>query len=376
MLGAGGVGKTTLAAAYALALAREGRRVGLLGIDPARRLQTALGLSLDDAARPVPDAGLLRAAVLAPAQCLPRWASEVVREGLDPPASRAARERLLVNAFFVALAERLATANDVFAAIRIAEWAERDPALEHLVVDTAPGLNAIEFLRRPEALSAFLEGSLVSWMRRLARAQRHGLGGAAGDALRGVAQRVLGGLARIGGSTMLLELADFLALAEDVLEKMAERLTAARRWIADPSTEILLVAAVRDDAAHTAHTAQAIAAALAAVPGARLSPRATIVNQTLDSALGLELAALAALPGGGALPRSAAAAAVVRYARAEATLQARVVAELSTLAPSLILLPAARGLQGTARRTALAALGDQLRDALDQRETPNASSRQ
>jgi anion-transporting ArsA/GET3 family ATPase len=370
LLGAGGVGKTTLAAAYALALAREGRRVGLLGIDPARRLQTALGLALDDTARPVPDAGLLRAAVLAPAECLPRWAGEL---GGDGDANRAARERLVANAFFVALAERLATANDVFAAIRIAEWVERDPALEHLVVDTAPGLHAIEFLRRPEALSAFLEGPLVSWMRRLARAQRHGLSGAAGDALRGVAQRVLGGLARVGGSTMLLELADFLALAEDLLERMAERLTAARRWIADPSTEILLVAAVRDDAAHTA---QAIAAALATVPGARLSPHATIVNHTLDPALGVELAALAALPEAAQRPRSTVAERVVRYARAEAALQARVVAELSTLAPTLILLPATRGLEGTARRKALAALGDQLRDALAQRATPTASSRQ
>lgn len=47
-VGGGGVGKTTLSAGYALALAQSGKRVGLLGIDPAKRLQSALGLSLPD----------------------------------------------------------------------------------------------------------------------------------------------------------------------------------------------------------------------------------------------------------------------------------------------------------------------------------------
>jgi anion-transporting ArsA/GET3 family ATPase len=43
-VGSGGVGKTTLAAALALAGARQGRRTLVLTIDPARRLADALGL--------------------------------------------------------------------------------------------------------------------------------------------------------------------------------------------------------------------------------------------------------------------------------------------------------------------------------------------
>src|SRR5437867_10008705 len=43
-VGAGGVGKTTTAAALGVAAARRGRRVLVLTIDPARRLAESLGI--------------------------------------------------------------------------------------------------------------------------------------------------------------------------------------------------------------------------------------------------------------------------------------------------------------------------------------------
>jgi len=42
--GAGGVGKTSTAAAIALGMAQRGLKVAVLTIDPARRLADALGL--------------------------------------------------------------------------------------------------------------------------------------------------------------------------------------------------------------------------------------------------------------------------------------------------------------------------------------------
>ena len=43
-VGPGGVGKTTVSAAIALEMARRGRRVAVVTIDPARRLADSLGL--------------------------------------------------------------------------------------------------------------------------------------------------------------------------------------------------------------------------------------------------------------------------------------------------------------------------------------------
>ena len=44
-MGAGGVGKTTLATGFAISLAKTGKKVVLMSIDPAKRLATALGLT-------------------------------------------------------------------------------------------------------------------------------------------------------------------------------------------------------------------------------------------------------------------------------------------------------------------------------------------
>jgi anion-transporting ArsA/GET3 family ATPase len=335
LLGAGGVGKTTLAAGYALALARSGRRVGLLGIDPSRRLQGALGLELPELEVLVPGVGELHAALLRPEDSMRRWAADACP---DPDL----RTRLLANKFFLALADRLAAATDLLAAARIAEWAERDPALTDLVVDTAPGLNAIEFLRKPQSLAAFLEGGLVRWLRWLARS------GTKNGLFKGAARRVIGGLDRLGGTPMLLELAEFLSLVEELLARMLDRVTKAQAWISSPSTELLLIAAVRDDAAHTAGE---LAKALGEL---NLSARATVVNRALPQELGPELERLDdASLAPDALP-------FVRYARGYSRMQQRVISEVTPLARTVAVIPAWRGLDEDTRLDALSALGERL----------------
>ncbi len=344
LLGAGGVGKTTLAAGYALALASDrARRVGLLGIDPARRLQGALGVPLSDLEASVPSAGTLHAALLQPAESLRRWVAEA-----SPDAD--ARARLLANPFFLALADRLATATDIFAAARVAEWAEQDPELTDLVVDTAPGLNAIEFLRRPSQLAAFLEGRLVGWLRWLSRAERDGpLGGV----VRGGARRVVGGLVRIGGTRLLLELAEFLSLVEGVFACMLRRVQATEAWLRDPATQILVVTSVRDDGARMSREL------VVALREVGLAPRAVVINRAVPAGFVRELRALGDAPN---LP--AEGARVIRYAVAYAEMQDRLLDGVKDSARATVVLEAVRGLDADARLSVLEELGRTLNHAL------------
>ena len=330
-LGGGGAGKTTLSAARALALARQGERVGLLSIDPAQRLQSALGTTgLADEPVRIEIAGArgeLRAAMLRPAESLRRWAAESV-------ADEAARARLLANRYFLGLADRIAASTDAIAAGRLAEWVERDPAVDELVVDTAPGLPAIEFFARPEKLMRFFDARLVRSLRRVAL-----LGGLPA---RGVARH----LAIIAGESTLLGFGEFIDLVDVAFARMRERLERARDWFRDPSTSLVVVCGVDDRAAGVAR------AMVRALGELGLSPRFAVLNRALPPALVDRAAALAGGPGS--------AGAFARYAQRHLRLQTRVRAELDDAFARVIELPETSGLS---KLEALAALGEALTSA-------------
>jgi anion-transporting ArsA/GET3 family ATPase len=242
---------------------------------------------------------------------------------------------LLRNPFFLALADRLAAATDAFAAVRLAEWAETDPGLDDLVVDTAPGLNGLEFLGKPERLLSILHGRLLRWLSAAATA---------GSTER-EARRVLRGLSRIAGGRVLLELAEFSLLMERVGAAMIGRLERAHSWLREESTELLLVCVARPGAAAGL---QLLAAELHGLGFAR-GP--AILNRALP-------ASLLGLPAGGEgeEPR-----AFRRFVRASARLQAETVRELAA-SFRVIEAPIAPGLdaKGEAHLAALEVLGANL----------------
>src|SRR5205807_3726876 len=97
--GAGGVGKTTTAAALALRAAERGRNVVVLTIDPARRLAQAMGLSeLDNNPRQVAGVhgdGRLDAMMLD----MKRTFDEIVLNHADPARAK----QILSNPFYQSL---------------------------------------------------------------------------------------------------------------------------------------------------------------------------------------------------------------------------------------------------------------------------------
>lgn len=335
LLGEGGVGKTTLAAGLALSLARSGKRVALLGVDPARRLQSALGLPLSSEVTRVPTQGTgsLHASLLAPEATLRRWATE----DLTDPGQR---DRLLGNRLFAVVADRLATTTDVIGAARVAEWLEREPSLTDLVVDTAPGRNGIELLRRPTAIVALLQGRLVKWLRGEHEPGR-------------VRARILRSLAHLGGVEILSDLGQLLATADAPFRRALARVERAELCLHDPSTRILVVTAVRDGAGAAArHTCAELAEA-------GLRPSATVVNRTLPSTLAAELETAAATS------LDPVVADLVRYTRAYLAIQSRVVDEVRRSSHVVVEAPAASGLDSEKRLDFLASIGDALASALE-----------
>jgi anion-transporting ArsA/GET3 family ATPase len=161
--GAGGVGKTTVAAALAVRAAREGRRVLVCTIDPSRRLATSLGLDrLPDRPRVL---GLAR---LAPRPGGALWAMTLdTKRTFDALVERhmpsaEARRRVLENRFYKHVSSALAGSHEYMAMEKLLELSA-DPRFDLVVLDTPPTRHALDFLEAPERLLGFLDTSVLRY---------------------------------------------------------------------------------------------------------------------------------------------------------------------------------------------------------------------
>lgn len=151
--GKGGVGKTSLAAATALALAEQGRKVLIVSTDPASNLDEVFGCPLTAEARLVPTGQGAENQGLWACNLDPMAAAAAYRErvvapyrGVLPPAVL----RNLEEQFSGACTTELAAFNEFVA------FLAEDRGFEHVVFDTAPTGHTLRLLRLPGAWSGYL----------------------------------------------------------------------------------------------------------------------------------------------------------------------------------------------------------------------------
>jgi anion-transporting ArsA/GET3 family ATPase len=157
VVGAGGVGKTTLAAALALGSARDGTNTLVMTFDPSLRLKDALGVGDEARRRDVEVAiggrGRLFASLLDARDTFDRL---VTRYAPDPRA----RERILGNRFYENLSGTLAGVLEYMAVERLFEVAA-GARYERVVLDTPPTRQALDFLGAPQRIIGFLESGAL-----------------------------------------------------------------------------------------------------------------------------------------------------------------------------------------------------------------------
>jgi len=159
--GAGGVGKTTTAAAVALRAAERGRHVVVLTIDPARRLAQAMGLAaLDNTPRPVPGVDTAKGGSLTAMMLdMKRTFDDVVLAQADPAKAKA----ILENRFYVSLSSSFAGTQEYMAMEKLGQLRSSAAAdgIDLIVVDTPPSRSALDFLDAPKRLGSFLDGRFI-----------------------------------------------------------------------------------------------------------------------------------------------------------------------------------------------------------------------
>ncbi|WP_298136332.1 arsenical pump-driving ATPase [Acidiferrobacter sp.] len=150
--GKGGVGKTSIACASAVALAESGLRVLLVSTDPASNVGQVFGQAIGNRVVPIAAVRALSALEIDPQDAARQYRDRIVgpvREILPAPVVKGIEEQLS-GACTTEIA-----AFDEFTALL------HDPALaaayDHVVFDTAPTGHTLRLLRLPGAWSGFLE---------------------------------------------------------------------------------------------------------------------------------------------------------------------------------------------------------------------------
>ncbi|MGO8996034.1 MAG: arsenical pump-driving ATPase [Polyangiaceae bacterium] len=152
--GKGGVGKTSIACATALALADRGSRVLLVSTDPASNLDEVLSTSLGPTAKPVNGVQRLSALNIDPEAAAHAYRERLVGpyRGVLPDAAVKSIEEQLSGACTVEIA-----AFDEFSKLLGQEEATHD--FDHVVFDTAPTGHTLRLLELPAAWTGFLESN-------------------------------------------------------------------------------------------------------------------------------------------------------------------------------------------------------------------------
>src|SRR4029078_512086 len=154
--GAGGVGKTTTAAAMALRAAEYGRTVVVLTIDPAKRLAQALGIKdLGNSPQRVPLAPEVPGELHAMMLHLRRTVHEMLIQYSGPGRG----EAILDNQFYQTVATSLAGTQEYMAMNNLVQLRAQDKWYL-IVVDPPPSRNALDFLDAPKRLGSFMDSRL------------------------------------------------------------------------------------------------------------------------------------------------------------------------------------------------------------------------
>jgi arsenite/tail-anchored protein-transporting ATPase len=153
--GKGGVGKTSVACATAVALAARGRRVLLVSTDPASNLDEVLQTSLGAQPRPVAGAPGLCALNIDPEAAAHDYRERMVGpyRGVLPDSAVRSMQEQLSGACTVEIA-----AFDEFSKLLGDEATTRD--FDHVVFDTAPTGHTLRLLELPAAWTGYLESNV------------------------------------------------------------------------------------------------------------------------------------------------------------------------------------------------------------------------
>lgn len=230
--GSGGVGKTTLSCAIAINKARQGKRVLVLTIDPAKRLASALGLE-----------GSSLQTVKVPEQ---NYSGELYAKMIDPNTeflqfisggfkSQESANKLLNNRLFKQLSTSLSGSQE-FTSINCLLEAVESKKYDLVILDTPPSQHALDFLGSPEKIYKLFQGRLIDWFVKPVEQQ-----GFFRRVVNKGTETVLKVLYKITGSQFMDELASFFESVGEIKDKIKVCSQDGEALLLSPRTSFVLI---------------------------------------------------------------------------------------------------------------------------------------
>ncbi len=154
-VGNGGTGKTTLSATWALELASRGKKVGLMTIDPARRLGEAFGMNLetDDYKRHVVGDVYVDVHLI--------HSQKMIRDFIVSKFGEEKYKKWNENSLFHQVVTRLAENQSLSTIYKLAQIL-RSEEYDYVVVDTPPVNHAADFFRSPQRVLKLFKENLLA----------------------------------------------------------------------------------------------------------------------------------------------------------------------------------------------------------------------
>lgn len=270
-VGSGGVGKTTTAAALALAAAQRGKRTLCLTIDPARRLASSFGIDFFPREELSLTSEVLR--------------QHGIKDGsltvmmLDPQAtfdglvsrfagSREEARRILDHRVYRHLTRNLAGTQAYMAMEKVLGVLDEDK-YDLVVLDTPPSARALDFFDAPEKMAKIIDSpatrALVKALDREGPLQWGIVGAGIRAALRGVE--------RITGAGLLGEFAELLGAMNGLFGGFEERAQRVGELLTSSAFGYVLVTVPRSRSLRDAGEL------VAAMSARRLKVRGAVVNR-------------------------------------------------------------------------------------------------
>ena len=234
VVGAGGVGKTTLAASLGLASAEQGAKTLVMTFDPSLRLKDALGAGEEAKDHAIPVNAGTRAPLDVALLDARTTFDRLIRRHAPSPA---AAERIFRNRFYANLAGNLAGILEYMAVERLFEVAS-GKTYDRIILDTPPTRQALDFLGAPDRIVGFLDSGAVKLALKPWWDEGGGIGGMG---LRLAARGAEEVADRVVGKRLLRDVVEFFRAFAPLYDGFRGRAQEVRKLLRADSTMFTLV---------------------------------------------------------------------------------------------------------------------------------------